>query len=84
MMSDPRLHRLDDRTALATCLDAVAVAHGQGPVAVNVVDYASFEGKPALVITFADPSGAHWVWVAGAACGLPGSGADTRYDARLG
>jgi negative regulator of sigma E activity len=84
MMTDPRLHRLVDRAALATCLDAVAVAHGQGPVAVNVVDYASFEGKPALVITFADPSGARWAWVTGPGCGLPGSGADTLYNARLG
>lgn len=78
------LHRLTDRGALAGCLDAVAATHNQGPVAVDLVDYAAFEGIPALVISFADQAGERWIWVAGPECGTPGSGADTRYRTRVG
>jgi hypothetical protein len=82
--SSAGLQRLVDRNALATCLDAVAAAHGSGSLTVNFVDYASFEARPALVIAFADQSGARWAWVTGPECGVPGSGADTRYQARVG
>lgn len=78
------LLRLADRTALSACLAAVTGEHGRGPVTVQVVDYASFEGRPALVIVFADGTGARWAWVSGPDCGLPGSGADTRHRARVG
>ncbi|TDB75977.1 hypothetical protein [Micromonospora sp. KC723] len=78
------LERLGDPSALDACLAEVAAAHGQGPITVTLVDYASFRGKPALVLRFADPAGERWVWVSGAECGVPGSGADTRYQARVG
>lgn len=78
------LLRLAERAALSACLAAVTGEHGRGQVTVQVVDYASFEGRPALVIVFADGMGARWVWVSGPDCGLPGSGADTRHRARVG
>lgn len=78
------LDRLSDRAALATCLDAVAATHATGPLTVDLVDYASFEGSPALVVAFTDRSGARWAWVSGPDCGLAGSGADTRHRARVG
>nr|MDT0663106.1 hypothetical protein [Micromonospora sp. DSM 115978] len=78
------LARLTDRTALSGCLDAVAVEHDRGALTVEVVDYAAFEGTPALVIRYLDDEGGRWALVAGPACGLPGSGADTRYRAQVG
>jgi hypothetical protein len=78
------LQRLTDRTALTACLDAVAGEHAGGPVTVQLVDYASFDGSPALVILFTDRSSVRWAWVAGPECGVPGSGADTRYQSRVG
>lgn len=78
------LTRLDDQTALATCLNAVGVEHGTALASVNVVDYASFAGRPALVVAFTDAAGQQWVWVSGPECGVPGSGADTRYRSRVG
>lgn len=78
------LDRLTDRSALGACLDEIAAAHARGPVTVDLVDYAAFEGEPALVVRFADPAGERWAWVSGAECGVPGSGADTRYRTRVG
>ncbi|WFE63121.1 hypothetical protein [Micromonospora sp. WMMD714] len=78
------LDRLTARAALDTCLAEISTEHGRGPVTVEVVDYATFNGEPALVVRFADPGGDRWAWVSGAECGVPGSGADTRYRSRVG
>ena len=67
---DPDLGRLAAEPALSDCLSAVEAAHGG---TVTAIDYAKYEGKPALVVTLTNPD----LRVAvGAACGLPNSGAD--------
>ncbi|SCL22680.1 hypothetical protein GA0070616_2583 [Micromonospora nigra] len=78
------LERLADQPALGSCLDAIAAEHGSPPLAVEVVDYARFQGRPALVVRFTDGTGARWAWVNGPECGVPGSGSDPRYRARVG
>lgn len=78
------LDRLMDPGALETCLAEIGVEHDAGQLAVEVVDYARFEGQPALVVRFADATGARWAWVSGPECGVPGSGTDTRYRTRVG
>ncbi|MEV4627586.1 hypothetical protein AB0J90_14995 [Micromonospora sp. NPDC049523] len=78
------LTRLADPDALTACLEAIARAHGRGPITFDLVDYAAFEGTPALVLGLVDGTGARWAWVSGADCGLPGSGPDTRYQAQVG
>ncbi|MEV0722132.1 hypothetical protein AB0I37_05065 [Micromonospora purpureochromogenes] len=78
------LLRLAAPDALDTCLTEVAAEHGRGAITVELLDYASFQGEPALVLRFADPSGERWAWASGAECGVPGSGADTRYRAQVG
>ncbi|GIG89064.1 hypothetical protein [Plantactinospora endophytica] len=78
------LDRLADRSVLAACLDAIAAAHARGPVAVELVDYATFQGSAALVVVFTDPSGARWAWVTGPNCGSPAAGADRVYQSRVG
>jgi hypothetical protein len=78
------LERLADRTVLAACLDAVAAAHAQGPIAVELVDYATFQGRAALVVVFTDRSGARWAWATGPNCGTSASGADVTYQTRVG
>jgi hypothetical protein len=78
------LGRLTGRDALAGCLTAVSAEHGAGPLTVDLIDYARFQGEPALVVRFLDASGARWAWVSGPECGVPGSGADTRYRTRVG
>ncbi|GLY25744.1 hypothetical protein [Micromonospora sp. NBRC 101691] len=89
--SDPRrpqrgtgLDRLTDRTALDACLGAVGAAHGRGRITVDRVEYAAFQGEPALVVGLVDAEGGRWVVVAGPDCGVPGSGADTRYRTQVG
>lgn len=76
------LTRLSDGRLLAACLDAVAAEHGRGPVTVELVDYASFEGTPAVVVSLVDQGGERWAWVAGPRCGS--DDADTRYRTRVG
>lgn len=78
------LRRLTSVPALIACLTAIGDAHPDPAVSVELVDYASFDGSPALVVVFADDTGARWVWVAGPGCGLPGVGADTRFRAKVG
>lgn len=76
--------RLADSAALDTCLAEIGVEHDAGRLAVELVDYARFERQPALVVRFTDATGARWAWVSGPECGVPGSGADTRYRTRVG
>ncbi|GAB2938917.1 hypothetical protein GCM10027280_28950 [Micromonospora polyrhachis] len=79
------LERLSDRGALTGCLDAVARAHGgAGTLTVDIVDYAKFEGSPALVISFTDQAGTRWAWAVGPECGLPNVGTDERHHTRVG
>ncbi|MGW5560478.1 hypothetical protein ACWER9_25055 [Micromonospora sp. NPDC003944] len=79
-----QLARLTDEAALTTCLATVAAEHGAAPLVVEVIDYARFQGDQALVIRFTDATGARWAWVSGPECGVPGSGSDSRYSARVG
>ncbi|MCM0675036.1 hypothetical protein NCC78_10090, partial [Micromonospora phytophila] len=78
------LDRLADPAALNTCLGEIGAEHGDGPLVVEVVDYARFQGQPALVVGFTDVTGARWAWVSGPECGVPGSGSDSRYRTRVG
>ncbi|MET8090076.1 hypothetical protein [Micromonospora sp. NPDC005220] len=79
-----QLARLTDEAALTSCLASVAAEHGSAPLVVEVTDYARFQGEQALVIRFTDATGARWAWVSGPECGVPGSGSDSRYSARVG
>lgn len=76
------LKPLTDPAALAECLDEVTKEHAHGPIQVELVDFAAFEGEPALVVFFTTSTGERWAWVAGANCGR--RGADTRYVTRVG
>ncbi|GGO07016.1 hypothetical protein [Micromonospora parathelypteridis] len=79
-----QMARLTTEAALTTCLADVAEEHGSAPLVVEVIDYARFRGEQALVIRFTDATGARWAWVSGPECGVPGSGSDSRYSARVG
>ncbi|MFG1867918.1 hypothetical protein [Micromonospora arborensis] len=79
-----QLARLTTEAALTTCLADVAAEHGSAPLVVEVIDYARFQGEQALVIRFTDATEARWAWVSGPECGVPGSGSDSRYSARVG
>ncbi|MEW2377204.1 hypothetical protein AB0883_14035 [Micromonospora sp. NPDC047812] len=78
------LDRLTDPAALGACIGEIKAEHGRGPLVVEVVDYARFQGRPALVVRFTDATGARWAWASGPECGVPGSGSDSRYRTRVG
>ena len=75
--NEPGLERLFNPLALQACLDAVAVVLPGKP---TLVEYASFEGRPALVISITATEG-KWTFVAGPNCGL--TGPDEIYRAKL-
>lgn len=79
-----RLDRLSQPEALTACLTAISAEHGSAPLTVDLVDFATYQNVPALVVTFVDAGGARWSWVSGPECGVPGSGADTRFRTRVG
>jgi hypothetical protein len=79
----PALERLTEPAALSDCLAALGAAQPQTPTAIDVVDYATFEGSPALIVFFTDAARARWVWVAAPDCGTPGADPDARYSAKV-
>lgn len=79
----PALQRLRDRDALLVCLEAIATEQGNGPVTVHSVDYARYQGEPALIVQFA-AGGVTWAWASGPDCGTPGAGADLVDRVRVG
>ncbi len=70
------LTRLHDPEALQRCLQAIESENADGPIEVQTVDYARFEGDPALIVRFTSVNGG-WAWAAGPACGAPVGDADT-------
>lgn len=68
-----QLQRLLDQSALRQCLNAVNAVL---PGTVDLVEYAYFEGNPALVISITSANG-KWLFVAGPNCGQLGP--DERY-----
>jgi hypothetical protein len=77
------LQRLTDRTALDGCLDAIARQNGAGAITVLTVDYARYQGDPAVVVTFRAGNGT-WAWVSGPDCGTPGAAAATLNHVKVG
>ncbi|GGQ45651.1 hypothetical protein [Couchioplanes azureus] len=73
--NDDPLQRLRVQEALLACIAAISEANRAGAITAQSLDYARFEGVPALVVRFTAGNGT-WVWAAGADCGTPGSGAD--------
>lgn len=59
------LTRLSNQAALGGCLEAI---NQIAPGAATVVDFASYQGNPALIVVVARASGGKWVGVAGPAC----------------
>jgi hypothetical protein len=73
---DPaELRRLRVRAALLACLEAISRENGQGPIEVQTVDYARFQGAPAVVVRFVS-NGMTLAWAVGPDCGAAGGGAD--------
>ncbi|NMO54406.1 hypothetical protein HH310_24885 [Actinoplanes sp. TBRC 11911] len=70
------LGRLDPGQGLQACLDAIQRANAGGMISVQSVDYAKFDGSPALIVRFTAANGA-WAWASGPECGTPGSGPAT-------
>ena len=81
-LADP-LARLRPQPALQECLDAIAEENGVGPITVQTVDYARFDGTPALIVQFTAANG-QWAWASRAGCGLPRIGANTAYRVQVG
>jgi hypothetical protein len=77
------LARLTDRTALAACLNAIIAEYGGQ---VTVVDFARYEGSPALIVVVQGArvaAGRRLVVVVGPTCGVGNAIADERHRAVL-
>ena len=80
--ADP-FDRLRVQAALRACIDAITTRHGAGDIVPQSIDFARYEGLPAVVVQFTAADGA-WVWASGPACGTRGVGADTRASVKVG
>jgi hypothetical protein len=72
---DPALDRLRVQEALRACIEAIAAEQGAGEATTQAVDFARFDGAPAVIVRFT-AAGKSWVWASGPACGTAGVGAD--------
>lgn len=70
------LSRLGPGAGLQACLDAIQQANAGGTISVQSVDYAKFNGSPALIVRFTATNGG-WAWASGPDCGTRGSGPAT-------
>jgi hypothetical protein len=68
------LARLLAPDLLLSCLEKIAAENAGGPLSVLFVDYATFEGAPALIVRFTAANGG-WSWAVGPDCGTPEAGA---------
>ncbi|SDT73732.1 hypothetical protein [Actinoplanes derwentensis] len=75
-LKNSALGRLDDAAELMACVEAITTENSGGTITVEGVDYALFDGKPAVIVRFSAANGL-WVWAVGPECGVPGAGADT-------
>ena len=71
------LGRLRASDALQACIDAITLPHATGPIAVETVDFARYDSRPALVVRFIAGS-ATWAYAVGPDCGTPERGTDLR------
>jgi hypothetical protein len=74
-LSASRLARLNMPDAVAACIQEITRANGGMVISVDFMDYARFNGSPALIVRFSATNGS-WVWAVGPECGTPGAGAD--------
>ncbi|MET8152345.1 hypothetical protein ACIBSW_36495 [Actinoplanes sp. NPDC049668] len=77
------LSRLQGRAALLACLDAIADQSGLAPITAQTIDFARYDGAPAVIIQFIAPGGS-WVWAVGPGCGARGVGADKLGSVQVG
>ncbi|MET0493832.1 MAG: hypothetical protein ABW000_11955 [Actinoplanes sp.] len=75
MADDDALSRLRVQEALLACINAIADGNGAGAVTAQTVDYARFDGVPAVIVRFTATNGS-WVWAVGPECGARGGDAD--------
>jgi hypothetical protein len=73
---EPELQRLAAMPALQDCLNEIERENVGGTISVQSVDYARFDGLPAVVVRFTAANG-RVAWASGPSCGAPGAGADT-------
>jgi hypothetical protein len=82
-MDTGTLRRLRVREALVACLEAIAQERGGTPITVETVDYARYQGAPALIVRFV-ADGVTWAVAAGPECGTPERGASLLETLRVG
>ena len=73
--ADDALSRLRAQEALLACIDAISDGNRAGAVTAQTVDYARFDGVPAVIVQFTADNGS-WVWAVGPGCGARGGDAD--------
>jgi hypothetical protein len=74
--AESALQRLTTPSALNDCLSAIQQANAAGALSVESIDYARFDGAPAVIVRFSASNG-RWAWASGADCGTPPGDAAT-------
>jgi hypothetical protein len=80
----PSLVRLwVDPAARAACLELIMASLRPPPVTINTVDFAMYQGQPALVIWATDGNAGRWAWVSGPDCGAVAGDPDVQFQTQL-
>jgi hypothetical protein len=67
----------------AECLSMISETLQPPPVTINTVDFATYEGEPALVIWATTGDGSRWGWVSGPDCGAVAGDPDVWFQTQL-
>jgi hypothetical protein len=80
---EPLFRLWADPEARAACLALIMSALRPPPVTIDAVDFATFEGEPAVVIWATTGDAQRWAWVSGPDCGEVAGNPDVQFETQL-
>lgn len=83
VVPDPLVRLWSDPAEREECLLMIAYAIQPPPVVIDTVDFASYDGEPALIIWATAGDGSRWAWVSGPDCGAIAGDPDVRFETQI-